>query len=267
MKTKTSKQQLGSGFLHTTPLYHRVYSNLREKLVDGVFVNGTPLPSEPKLALQYEVSRVTVRRAMAQLEADGLVTRRPGSGTYAKTAKLALADKENLVGWLDPVLSASDGTRARELSLGRVLAPARVASALNLSEGDEVLRIERVRIRGNEPLIYTIIFIPSDLADMFEGGKLDDRPTAAIFTDSGIALTKVDQVISAVTCDEVSARILRLAMGVPLILVKRILRSKKDRPVQYFESYYRPDKFEYRQTMKRVQPGRKHDAVQWLTLR
>lgn len=268
MATKSLKNHLSADqSLLATPLYHRVYTALRQKLMDGIHAEGEPLPGEPTLALHYGVARVTVRRALAQLEADGLVRRKPGAGTFAsKPAGIKHAPRENLGGWLDPVLAAAEGTGARELSMGRVKAPARVALALALRPHTLVLRIERVRTRKGQPFIHTVIYIPESHAVFFENKKLDLRTTTAILEQSGVPLATVDQVISATACDDASARALGIAVGAPLILVKRVLRDDGDTPVEYFESVYRPDHCEYRQSLRRIPNGKGLDGARWAPL-
>jgi GntR family transcriptional regulator len=268
MANKSLKNQSSADHsLLATPLYHRVYTALRQKLMDGTHAQGEPLPGEPTLALQYGVARVTVRRALAQLEAEGLVRRKPGAGTFAsKPAGPKSAPRENLGGWLDPVLAAAEGTGARELAIGRVKAPARVALALALRPLTMVLRIERVRTRKGLPFIHTVIYIPESHAAFFENIKLDTRTTTAILEQSGVPITTVDQVISATACDGASARALGIAVGAPLILVKRVLRDDSDTPVEYFESVYLPDHCEYRQSLRRMPNGQGADGAHWAPL-
>ena len=64
------------------PLHHQVYMMLRRRLLEGVYPADKPLPGEHRLAEEFEVSRVTIRRTLARLGNEGLVTRRRGSGTF-----------------------------------------------------------------------------------------------------------------------------------------------------------------------------------------
>src|SRR4051794_38312422 len=85
--------------------YKRIYLDLREALAVGTYNQGEKLPSENDLVETFGASRPTVRRALAQLEADGLVERRAGSGTYVSRQSL----KKNLVfGLLIPELGITE---------------------------------------------------------------------------------------------------------------------------------------------------------------
>jgi GntR family transcriptional regulator len=63
-----------------TPLYHRIYSVLRERVVNGYYPAGIAMPSEAELATSFNVSRITIRKAMEMLTAESLVTRTRGRG-------------------------------------------------------------------------------------------------------------------------------------------------------------------------------------------
>ena len=64
-----------------TPLYHRVYAVMRERIVNGYYPDNVPVPSEAELSGSFGVSRITVRKAMEMLSAEGLITRMRGRGT------------------------------------------------------------------------------------------------------------------------------------------------------------------------------------------
>ena len=64
-----------------TPLYHQIFSLLRDKIYDGQYPGGSFIPSEQELSAQFNVSRITAKRALDDLAADGLVVREQGRGT------------------------------------------------------------------------------------------------------------------------------------------------------------------------------------------
>ena len=239
-----------------TPLYHRVYTALRQQLVDGRFPEGEPLPGEPKMAKLHAVGRVTLRRALQQLEAEGLILRRPGAGTFpARPKGLPRRRRDNLHGWLGPVVAVADGTSVKDLSFEMVQAPPEAADALELKPGTKVLRIRRMRVKRGEPVIYATIYIPQLHAGLFSEATLDQRTTTEVLEQAGVPLTTVDQSLSARTCDGAVAEALGLSIGTALIFVRRTLRDDDDRPVEYFESFYRSDRYEYRQRLSRTQSG------------
>src|SRR5262245_28041024 len=118
---------------------------LRARVADGRVGPGGALPSETELARAHNTSRVTVRRALDVLRREGLVVSRQGSGWFA-----ALDPVRQPLGRVTTVEAAVEAAGAqaarRILTFGYVAAPARVAAALALATGDEVLEVERVNL-------------------------------------------------------------------------------------------------------------------------
>jgi GntR family transcriptional regulator len=248
-----------------TPLYHRVYTALRQQLVDGLFQEGQSLPGEPKLAKHHAVGRVTLRRALHQLESEGLIIRRPGAGTFPVKPRSIHKSRDNLHGWLGPVVAVADGTTVKDISFETVQAPLEAAEALELKPGSSVLRIRRMRLKGGEPVIFATIYIPERHAGLFHKSTMDQRTTTEVLENSGVPLTAVEQSLSARICDGMVAESLGLTIGTALIFVKRTIRDTDNRPVEYFESYYRPDRYEYRQSLSRANSASETSGG-WLTV-
>jgi GntR family transcriptional regulator len=124
----------------------RVFLSLRDEISNGIFKDGVRLPSEHKLADQFDVSRITIRRALEALAADGWIEKKTGAGSVVRAKvqdhqKLS-ADFATLI----PHLVEMDRTTtARLLSFSYDTAPAPVAHALGLAEWAEVQKAVRVR--------------------------------------------------------------------------------------------------------------------------
>nr|WP_249730143.1 GntR family transcriptional regulator [Chelatococcus sp. YT9] len=234
------------------PLYHRVYTALRQQLIDGAFAPGKPLPGELKLAKDHAVGRVTLRRALQQLESEGLIVRRPGAGTFPAKPRMPQRSRAQLHGWLEPVVSVADGTGVQDFSFDMVQAPVEASEALELTPGAYVLRIRRTRLVDGEPVIFATIYIPEHYAHLFSAETMDKRTTTEVLEASGVPLATIDQSLSARVCDGIVAGCLGLTIGTALIFVRRTLRDIDGHPVEYFESYYRPDRYEYRQRLSRI---------------
>ncbi len=82
VKDQFGRRRIGGDERTVTPLYHQVYVALRQKIRDGLMDMDQPLPGENQLAGEFGVSRVTIRKALANLELEGLITKRPGIGSF-----------------------------------------------------------------------------------------------------------------------------------------------------------------------------------------
>ena len=164
------------------PKYHQIYLVLREQLQEGRF-DQEGLPGEHALADQFEVARITIRKAMEMLVADGLVSRRPGLGTWplrpacspdAAPAANA-AQKAHLTGLLENIVNMGLRTSVRVLDSTLVSAPPAVAESLRIPSGTPVHKSLRVRSTEAGPLSYITTYVPQAVAD-FTPEDLEREP-------------------------------------------------------------------------------------------
>jgi GntR family transcriptional regulator len=243
------------------PKYHQVYLVLREQLAEGRF--GGALPGELALADQFGVARVTVRRALERLAAEGLVERSPGRGTVPRAAAAepaararaggaAAAPAPALGGLLGHLVHASLGTRVRVLELATLPAPAPVAQVLQIEPGAPVCRARRLRRTRAGPLSLITTHVPAALAAGIERAALAREPMLRLLERGGVRIGGAQQSISARLADADAARHLDVAVGSALLAVSRLVHDEAGRPVQWLQGLYRPDRYEYRMQLSRV---------------
>jgi DNA-binding GntR family transcriptional regulator len=132
------------------PLYHRVYRQIAEEIESGGLSPGDRLPSERWLCDELGVSRATVRRALEELVADGLVETR-GRGSFV--AGEALAEPPNVLMSLSE-LGRSRGLKASARVLARQVRPATIdeAEAFQIAPGAELVELHRLRMLDGMPI-------------------------------------------------------------------------------------------------------------------
>lgn len=233
------------------PLYHRVYVALRQRLVEGRQPADRPLPGEPQLARQFGVSRVTIRRALKQLEAERLVVRRPARGTFAVPQPPGAAAPANISGWYENLVSLGHGTTAELLAFEMVAPPPDVARWLGEAAGP-VLKIERLRrSAAGQPIAHYRHFLPPLTAGVPVRSGLGARPVISILEAAGFVPATAEQVLTARNADAAIAGWLAVPVGSALIALRRTYRDGQGRVIEFHESLYRPDRFEYRLTLGR----------------
>lgn len=242
------------------PKYHQIYLVLREQLQEGRFVGG--LPGEFALMQQFSVARVTVRRALAQLAAEGLISREPGRGTRpvgreGRAAKeerdpLSVQKTAHLSGLLENLISVSLNTTVRVLEASEVAANEAVAEALQLAVGDPVQKAVRVRFTREGPLSHITTWVPQALARGFGKRELAKKPILMLLEESGVRVGGAHQTISAKLADAQVACHLGVAVGSALLAVRRLIHDEHDKPVQWLHGLYRPDRYEYQMQLSRV---------------
>lgn len=226
------------------PLYHRVYVILLQKISDGSYPAGEPIPSEDELAQTFSVSRVTIRKAMERLEREGLVLRQRGRGTFPQPP---VAEKGRPASQpLNNQISLARKTKVALLDYGFARPPLDLARAFDLADGAEVLRIVRIRADARSPISHTICYLAPDLAPLVPKEATSSLPISATLASAGVKLARFEERITAVLADADVAPHLAVDIGTPLVAMTRQVRDEDGRIVEILQARYRPDRYEYR---------------------
>lgn len=242
------------------PKYHQIYLVLREQLEEGRYAAG--VPGEMLLMKQFGVARVTVRKALERLVGEGLIERAPGRGTVPVARSEAQPDlrrdlgeggsRAQLTGLLENIVSMGLRTKVRVVECETVAAPDTVAQRLALAPGTPVQKAVRVRSTREGPLSHITTHVPADLAQGFGKRELAKKPILILLEESGVRIGRATQSISARLADAVVARHLDVDVGSALLAVNRLIFDDQDRPVQWLQGLYRPDRYQYEMQLSRV---------------
>jgi len=226
------------------PLYYQLETVLRQNISSGKWGLDHRLPSESELGSEFGVSRITVRQALASLEAEGLLRREAGRGTFVKEIP-KFTGTLKLEGSLDDFISIVKSTSAKVLSIDRVLATQEEAEMLRLRTGAPLVRCVRVRSHRGEPYSLVVNDIPYQIAKKLSksdwGGPISDILQQKL----GIQMGDARQSIRASLADVEMSRILGIRVGAPLLSVDRIVYSEDGVPVDRVLTHYRSDIFSF----------------------
>jgi GntR family transcriptional regulator len=220
-----------------TALHRQVFLVLRDEIRRGVFGPAQALPKEEALCARFGVSRITVRRALADLAALGLVERRQGIGNFVHRDLPAQRQRPTL-SLVDGLRRTADETVVTVLGVHHGVPPAEVADLLQLPLGESAVRAERLRSIGGRPVMLTDSWLPMALGKRVTAAALRKRPLYEILLGQGIGLGRVVQELSAVVADPARADRLGTDVGSPLLKLVRLLHGQDARPVQYLEVYF-----------------------------
>ena len=236
------------------PKYHQVYLVLREQLEEGRFAEG--MPGEMQLMKDFGVARVTVRKALQQLVADGLIRRSPGRGTVPVAPRGARAGAgrgdARLHGLLENIVDMGLRTSVKVLRCEVLPASDVVARQLGIEPGVPVQKAVRVRATRLGPLSHITTHVPQSIARAFGRRELARMPILMLLESSGVVIGRARQSISARLADAEVARRLQVDVGSALLAVQRLVFDAEDRPVQWLQGLYRPDRYQYQMQLSRV---------------
>ena len=150
--------------LSPVPLYSQLKELLRGRILDGVYPPLSRMPSENELGKAFDVSRITVRQALGDLQKEGLIFKIHGKGTFVARPK-AFQNVSTLQGLGESMTQMGYEVINRLHGLRYVPAGARVAERLRVEEGSPVCEIKRVRLVNREPVSLEVTYLPQALAE------------------------------------------------------------------------------------------------------
>lgn len=228
------------------------YAAIRDH-IQSAYIDGRPadeaLPTERALAEHFEVNRATIRRALLELEADGLLYRVQGAGTFtmgptiAKSLKLTSFSEDVRLRGLEP--------SSRVVSAVRRPAGARSASLFHVSPGESVFEITRVRMANGEPMCIET----SVLLEKHAPGLLEQDLTGSLYALLEnlyeVRIARAEQVVTATVTDALESEQLAVPPLTPALRISRTSMDQRSRPIEHSTTLYRADRYEIRMGIRR----------------
>ena len=229
--------------MSNNPFYQEIYLQIKQLIRDGEYESGHFLPTEEKLQQSFRASRTTIRKAVSLLEAEGLVERKQGCGT--KVLDFRYTQNLSYVTSVTETLKRKGyEVRIKSISIDTILADARQAKRMELEEGQEIYRIQRVLNANGIPIAIMENYMDVRLAPDLESTvsntfslyeTLEKRYN--IHIDSSL------DTIGAKTAEFYESQLLDCKVGAALLDIRRIeLRNGK--PVSYSKTLLRADRYQ-----------------------
>jgi GntR family transcriptional regulator len=218
---------------------------LQQAILAGKFAPGSQLPPEFDLMVQLGVSRTTLREALKRLEEQGLIVRRRGRGTYVRERSI-VKDLSLNFGISEMITQAGFSPGVRSAALRREPAPAEVAAALAIAEGEPLVVIERVRTADQRTVVWSRDMLPAARLEP-RGLAADDLATRSLYESlSEVFHIRVARGVAQLTpmtaTADLAAR-LDVRRGTPLLRMAQTDYDANDQPVLYSVEYHLPDAF------------------------
>jgi GntR family transcriptional regulator len=236
------------------PLHHQIKVAVLQGVEEGWLQPGEQLPRERELAEALGVSLAPVRQAMADLTKEGYVDRTRGKGTFVRDRKLV--EKIQILGsFHDSVRRPGLEPTVKVLSSEFVSPSHEIAVALAL-RGQQAWCLRRLALLDGEPLALLTAWLPPRYArgvidlDLGEGSLYE-----ALARVHGVEMTAADNVVEVDHAGLGDAELLGMAPGSPVLRVIGITRNQQDRPVEYSDVLYRPERFRFAIESRRPAPG------------
>lgn len=227
-----------------TPKYQQIADDIQHKISLGKYKPGEKMPTENVLTKNYEVSRVTIRKALELLEEQKIIIRHQGKGTFVSSNKQPRT--------LSGVHSFSSiykemGKKPGAKVIRQILETPtdEEKDQLQLSEGELLITIERIRYADGEPVSVELSKLPSKKYHFLLDADLNDNSMFDILKERDISFYNQEKIIELTYADTQKAVYLNLQKGYPLILVSGLSYDSDGVPAHLFSQWIVGDRFKF----------------------
>ncbi len=233
------------------PLYHQLEQDLKARITSGEFARGSMLPTEEQIGLTYGVSRITVRKALDSLDAQGLIRRRRGVGSFV-AEKSSGFHAVQLSGSLDAFLMSASELKPRVVSLKELVAPDDILAEFGLEPGTRLTRLELISRTEEGPTAHSEFFFTPEM-----NGKLaiedimGSEPIVRIVERKlGVRVGRATQIIKPDQATGTTVEYLDLPEGTSMLGAQRNYYTTGGTLIEVARQRYHPERYRYEVELK-----------------
>ena len=230
------------------PLYYQLKEVLKQQIRAG---HLTPIPSEPELVAQYQVSRATVRQALTELVHEGLLYRQHGRGTFVCEPRI----QQNI----SELTSFTDELKSRGKRPGGVLLVSElvrgshtVRDRLRLNDEDQVVRLERLRLANDTPVALEIDYLPHPrAANIYQRAKeTAEGSLYSLMASEGLHPYITEQTFKGDSPSQREAELLHIKAHDPGLRLVCTTFDETGAPIAYTEAFYSSAHYDVQLTLR-----------------
>jgi GntR family transcriptional regulator len=223
-----------------TPVYKRIQNVIRKRIESSELKPGDAVASERELARTHSVSLMTARHALTGLEREGVVERRRGAGTFVAAPKIHF---NRLMSYTEQMSSRGLSPRSQVLVAKIIEHDAEVAARLRLPATSTLVKIERLRETGDEPLaLETCYLSAAEFCELVRAPLGRTSLFATLNHDYGVQLAYADEEVDATAAEANVADLLNVPCGAPVLRIRQVIYSTKGKATIYVLGFYRSDR-------------------------
>lgn len=225
-----------------------LYQQLKESLAAHIEQNlksGDMLPTEPEIEEMYQVSRMTVRKAIEELVAEGLVTKQQGRGTFVQSPGI-VQEAGRITSWTEEMKLKGKETKTIGLQILEIQPSNKLAADLSLKKTEKVICIKRIRVVDGEPIAIMVNYLRSSLLPGFlETGLRSESLYEELENRYNIVIEKATERIRAREATELEAISLSIPPYSAVLHVTRLSYLSDGTPFEVVEMITRADRYQY----------------------
>ena len=228
------------------PLYHQIKQDIKAKIKNNEYKVNEPIPSESELISFYNVSRMTVRLAIEELEKEGFVKKIQGKGTFVKKKKLT-QELNSISSWSETVKSQGIIADTKVLEAKELEATEEIAEQMQIPPGTLLYSIRRIKSVEEEPIgISQVYLVASLVPGIINDAGISDSIYVVMETKYNIELSTASEIVEACAASEEEAALLNIKTGEPVLSVTRLTTDIFGRRIEYSKIISRADMYAYK---------------------
>jgi GntR family transcriptional regulator len=227
------------------PRYYQLAELISEQIRLGQLQPGGQLPSERDLSEQHGISRMTVRQAINYLVREGNLVTHHGLGTFVAQPKLT-TQVSHLLGFTEAIMRRGGKVASHVLEQIVMPAPPRIAAGLQIAPMQQVVKIVRLRLGEDVPLLLETSYLPYTVCPGMEHEDLAHQSLYAVLRERfEVSVERASQTLEATGANTFEAQLFTLQPGAPMVLLEGVASDRHKRPIEYFKAVYRADRFKF----------------------
>ncbi|MCD2255103.1 GntR family transcriptional regulator [Agrilactobacillus fermenti] len=227
-----------------SPIYIEIHNRIRKDIESGKWQVGQRIPAERDLAETFGVSRMTLRQAIKTLVDEGILERHVGSGTYVASQKVQ-EKMSGITSFTDLMQAQGKVPSSKTISYHMASPTLSEIERLELPDGNQVLRMERIRYADGVPISFETAAVPADLIEGFSKEEVTASLYHALETKGGYRLGGAQQTVSATLASERIADYLKVKRNDAILKLRQVSFLDSGRPFEYVRTEYVGDRFEF----------------------
>jgi len=225
------------------PLYYKIEQEILESIQSEAYKPGDQLPSEAEIAQQYQVSRITAKRALDDLVSQGWAYRQQGRGTFVSQARIK--EMSGFRSFTEDILSKGLKPSSKVIRFEEQPAEEFIAKQLGIKTGDPVYVLQRVRLADDQPVAFETAYLPECLFPKMLECDLSHSLFKVLREQYHINPVWADAEIQAASATNEIAQALNMRVGEPVLIANRITYSETYEIVEFVVSVYCGSRFTF----------------------
>lgn len=215
---------------NSIPLYLQLKETIKSKIDNGEYKKGTQLPTEIELSETYNISRITVRKAISSLCDEGLLVKKQGKGTFIQSKQIVRNKMDHLLSFTKACTNSGMEPSTQIISKSLVNLDKKTADHFKLFEGMPMIKIVRLRFADDIPVMYEINYYPSPKYNFLMTEELKGSIYALLKDKYDIEIKcSRDTYLDVIKADHILSESLNVAYGEPLYVINNKIFDVQDR--------------------------------------